>query len=321
MFTRRLNLIGQALAICAILTCGAATASAQTRSELTTRGQNVAAQGQLSDLKPASILFYNKYTSNPSSPQSHDTQINITNTNPNQPIAVHMFMVDGGTCSIADFYLNLTQNQTATFLASDFDPGVTGYIVAVAVAGGTPTQFNWLIGDEYIRESDGKLANLQAYPVAKLSPGSVSSTTEGTATMVFDGVEYDQLPSMVGVSSFSSQVSHSTTLNIYSPMTNLQIGNPVSNNVFTLVYDDRENVFSTSVRFQCYGQIPLSSLRVTGGNVNQIVPMGHTGWIRLNGVSRPLLGATLQRGPVFNGGHNLHPIVYLATYSILIPAF
>lgn len=321
----RLNGFGRAVAVCALVVCAAVAVAAQTRGELGTREVGIGAQtqsvSQLSDLKPASILFFNKYTSNPSNPQSQDTQINITNTNPNQAVAVHLFMVDGSTCSIADFYLNLTRNQTASFLASDFDPGVTGYIVAVAVAGGTPIQFNWLIGDEFIRESDGKVANLQAYSVAKNSPGGVPTTGEATATLVFDGVDYDQLPSMVGVSSFNSQTNHTTTLNIYSPMTNLQIGNPVSTNVFTLVYDDRENVFSTSVVFQCYGQIALSSLRITGGNINQIVPAGHTGWIRLNAVARPLFGAVLQRGPVFNGGRNLNPIVYLATYSILVPAF
>jgi hypothetical protein len=278
------------------------------------------AQPSTNNQRPASVLFYNKYISSASNPQLQDTQINITNTNPNDPIAVHMFLVDGGTCSIADFYLNLTPNQTASFLTSDFDPGIVGYIVAVASSGG-PTQFNWLVGDEYIREEDGKVANLQAYGVTKLTPGGVSSVLEGRARMTFDGVEYDQLPASVAVSSFNSQVTHSTTLNIYSPMSNLQTGNPVSNNIFTIVFNDSEDPFSTSVRFQCYGVIPLSTLRVTGGNVNVIVPAGRTGWIRLNGATRPLLGATIQRGPVFNGGHNLFPITYLPTYTIDVPNF
>lgn len=307
MLDRRIRRFAQAALVFGLLTICPALGQAQ--------------GSQLSDQKLASILFFNKYTSNASNPQLQDTQINITNTNANLAITLHMFMVDGSSCSVADFFLSLTPNQTASFLASDFDPGVTGYIVAVAVSGGSPTQFNWLVGNEYIREEDGKLANLQAVGVAKLSPGDVAPGLEGTATLVFDDVEYDRLPSMVAASSFNSQTTHSTTLNIYSPMSNLMIGNPVSNNIFTLVYDDRENAFSTSIRFQCYGQIPLSTLRVTGGNINQVVQAGHTGWLRLNGVNRPLLGAILQRGPVFNGGHNLQGIAYLQTYSILVPAF
>jgi len=41
---------------------------------------------------------------------------------------VHLFFVDGATCSIADSLVCLTPNQTASFLASDIDPGTTGYI-------------------------------------------------------------------------------------------------------------------------------------------------------------------------------------------------
>jgi hypothetical protein len=277
-------------------------------------------QSSLSDLKPSSVLFFNKYTSNPSSPQLQDTQINVTNVNPNEGISVHMFMVDGSTCSIADFYLGLSENQTASFLASDFDPGIQGYIVGIATAGG-PTQFNYLIGDEFIREQDGKLANLQAVGFAKISPGNVVGNGEGTAVLLFDGIEYDQFPVVLGASSFNSQVTHSTNLALYSPMSNLMVGNPTNTTVFTLIYDDNENPFSTTVRVPCYIQTPLLNFRITGGNVNTIVPVGRTGWIRLNAINRPLLGAILTRGPVFNGGHNLHPIVYLNSFAITVPDF
>lgn len=278
------------------------------------------AQSSLSDLKPSSVLFFNKYVSNPSAPQQQDTQINVTNVNPDQGINIHMFMVDGSTCSIADFYLGLSQNQTASFLASDFDPGVQGYIVGVAVSGG-PTQFNYLIGDELIREFDGKVANLQAVGFSKITPGDVIPNGDGTATLLFNGVEYDQFPVVLGASSFNSQVTHSTNIALYSPMSNLMVGNPTSTTVFTLVFDDNEVPHSTNIRVPCYLQAPLSSLRVTGGSINAIVPAGATGWLKLNAISRPLLGAILTRGPVFNGGHNLHPITYLATYAITVPAF
>jgi hypothetical protein len=280
-----------------------------------------AAMAQINDLEPSSVLFFNRYLSNPSAPQLQDTQINITNVNPNEGVNIHMFMVDGSTCSIADFYLGLSQNQTGSFLASDFDPGTQGYIVGVAVSGGSPIQFNYLIGDEQIREDDGKVANLQAVGVLKISPGSVSPNGDVTATLFFDGVDYGRLPVVVGVSSFNSQVTHTSILAVYSPMDNLMIGNPTSTSVFTLVYDDNETPHSTNIRVPCYLRTLLSSLRLTGGSINTIVPAGATGWIRMNAVSRPLLGAILTKGPVFNGGHNLHPISYLNSYAIRIPAF
>jgi hypothetical protein len=271
-------------------------------------------------MAPASVLFFNKYTSSPTSPQLQDTQINITNTNQNEGISLHMFLVDGSTCSVADFFLSLTPNQTFGFLVSEFDPGIQGYIVAVAAAGGTPSQFNYLIGDEFIREADGKLANLQAVGVMKLSPGDVIPN-DGIASLIFNNVEYGRLPSVLGASSFNSQVTHSTNLAIYSPSANLITGASVATTIFTLVYDDAENVHSTSIRVVCYIQTPLTSLRIAGGSINQIVPAGHTGWLRLNATTRPILGAILTRGPVFNGGHNLHALVLLPTYTINVPAF
>lgn len=274
----------------------------------------------LSDMKPGSVLFFNRYTSNPGNPQQNDTQINITNTHQRDFASIHLFLVDGATCSVADSFINLTPNQTASFLVSDFDPGVTGYMVAVAVDGG-PTKFNYLIGDEYIRESDGRQANLAAVAIAKHSYGS-GEDEDGVATLHFDGKEYDQLPNVVALSSFNSQVTDNTEVYIYSPAANLATGAASgTTTVFTLVYDDVENVFSTTIRFECYGTIRLSSLRVLGGGLNRIVPAGRTGWIRFNGSGKPLLGASIQRGPVFMGGHNLHALTLLSNYSISIPSF
>ena len=281
----------------------------------------VQAQGSgISDVKPGSILFFNKYTSNPSTPQLQDTQINITNVNTDSGINIHMFFVDGSTCSVSDFFLGLSENQTASFLASDYDPGVQGYIVGVAVAGG-PTQFNYLIGDLLIRELDGKLANLAAVGVEKLSPGSEPDLGNGTAALIFDGTMYDRLPVVAAASSFNSQVTHSTNLALYSPTANLMIGGPNNITVFTLVFDDSENPFSTTIRVPCFTQFPLISLRVAGGSINNVVPVGATGWIKLNAINRPLLGAILTRGPVFNGGHNLHGIAFLPIYTIVVPNF
>lgn len=275
----------------------------------------------LSDQKPGSVLFFNRYTSSPSNPQVSDTQINITNTSQNSSVDVHLFFVDGSSCAPADAFLSLTPNQTASFLLSDLDPGIQGYLVAVASTGFSPIQFNFLIGDEQLRESDGRLANLAAVSVAKRSPGGVEPNGDGTAFLIFDGVEYDRLPAVVAISNFNTQVIDSTNLIIYSPSANLLSGNVVSTNVFTIVYDDAETPFSTSFRIQCIGYLPLTSLRILNGGLNKIVPIGRTGWVRMSGGGRPLLGAVLNKGPVFNGGHNLHHLSLLPTYTIAVPSF
>src|SRR5262245_37812750 len=79
---------------------------------------------EASDLKPGAALFYNIYTSSPTNPNNRNTRINITNISTIDSAIVHIFFVDGTTCSVADSFICLTQNQTASFLASDIDPGV-----------------------------------------------------------------------------------------------------------------------------------------------------------------------------------------------------
>ncbi len=136
------------------------------------------------------IIIYNFYTSSATNPVAEDTLIAITNISEQASVFVHLFFVDGDTCSVADSYICLTRSQTTKFLASDVDPGVSGYLIAVAVdrdgvplASGlssfsgapltaargeaveaepvaTPTPS--LIGDELVKLSSGSAGNLTA---------------------------------------------------------------------------------------------------------------------------------------------------------------
>src|SRR5262249_16031475 len=109
------------------------------------------ATSEVSDQKAGSLLFYNYYRSGAAG-NAQNSRINITNTNGFSDVFVHLFFVDGSNCSVADSFTCLTSNQTSSFLASDVDPGVSGYIVAIAVDGveGLPALFNFLIGDEFV---------------------------------------------------------------------------------------------------------------------------------------------------------------------------
>ncbi|MBK6798117.1 MAG: hypothetical protein IPG76_15425 [Acidobacteria bacterium] len=71
----------------------------------------------------------------------------MTNVSATESVSVHIFAVDGSSCSVLDYFICLTPNQTWTYLASDFDPGNGGYIMAVAVENqtGLPGAFNCLI--------------------------------------------------------------------------------------------------------------------------------------------------------------------------------
>jgi hypothetical protein len=269
------------------------------------------------DLKPGSVLFFHRYTSDGAQPDRENTQINLTNVHTTQSVTLHLFAVEGSSCTVADSFLSLTPNQTVQFLASDFDPGVQGYLVAVAYSGYGPRQFNYLLGTAYVWQADGKQADLPALAVPKLNT-VVHSGYDGSANLIFDGVNYGRLPNSVALSSFNSQVTDQTCLYLYSP-SNLIIGNNSSFSVFTLMYNDRETANSTSFSVRCYTEVRLSSLRVLG-TVNGFIPAGSTGWLRMS-ASRPLLGASLSKNERFAGGRNLSCLGLLPSWTMVIPNY
>ncbi|HMX29003.1 MAG TPA: putative Ig domain-containing protein, partial [Blastocatellia bacterium] len=196
------NSVPGSVTACATLNCPAAGpgALAQTR-------------WPLSDGKPGSVLVYNVYTSS-SNPNQQNTRLNLTNTNPALPANVHLFFVDGASCSVADSFICLTPNQTTSFLASDFDPGTSGYVVAVAVDNsGCPLNFNYLVGDEFVKFASGHAANLSAQAVAAIAGGlPACDANASTATLNFDGVSYGVLPHVLATDNLPSRADGNDTL-------------------------------------------------------------------------------------------------------------
>ncbi len=150
-------------------------------------------RSQVSDQKKGSILVYNLYSSASTGGSNNNTRISITNTSASLGAAVHLFFVDGSSCSVADSFVCLTPNQTATFLASDVDPGVVGYILAVASnLDGDPVAFDHLIGDEFVKLDTGHQANLGAEAISvsilPLLVFPVEGTNGALVRLEFDGV-------------------------------------------------------------------------------------------------------------------------------------
>ncbi|HZS10307.1 MAG TPA: hypothetical protein VFD58_36095 [Blastocatellia bacterium] len=267
------------------------------------------------DIKTGSVLFFNHYTSNPFNPAAEDTQLNITNTHPSSSVVLHIFAVDPTTCQVADSFAFLTANQTAQFFASDFDPGTRGYLFVVAFSGDSPRNFNFLTGTAYIHRADGKMADLPAVAVSRRG-GAVVDNGDGSISLPFDGVTYDRLPGTVALSNFNSQVTDSTTMYLYSPR-NFFTGDASTISVFTLVFNELERAVSTSFSIRCYSEIQLSSLRVLF-TLNGFIPAGQVGWLKMS-AGRPLMGASLSRGPNFSGGRNLTILSLFPSWSIIIP--
>ena len=290
---------------------------------------------EANDQKAGSILYYNIYTSGATSGNAQNTRISITNTSSASFSFVHLFFV-ADTCQVADSYICLTPNQTASFLASDVDPGVTGYLVAIAVNGdGLPTNFNFLAGDEYVKFATGHAANLGAVAYSKINAENVVSTDGSLAAIFFDGLNlagsYNRAPRVVAIDSIPSRADGNDTLVILNRVGgNLATGAATLSSIFGLLYDDSESVFSFSVAGGCQLRGSLSNtFPRTTPRFETVIPAGRTGWAKMwTGGDTAISGAVITTNPnaaassgAFNGGHNLHTLTVTATANLVIPVF
>ncbi len=300
------------------------------------------ASSSVNDQKAGSILVYNAYTSGITSFLAQNSRISITNTNDFVPVSIHLFFVDGVSCSVADSYACLTQNQTISFLASDLDPGITGYLVVVAVdSKGCPVNHNYLIGDSFTKFASGHSGNLAAVAVAAqftVFTGCNASST--TAALVFDAFgtpnSYNFLPRTVAVDAILDRATGNDMLLILNRIGgNLGTGIGGLGSLVGLLYDDGENAFSfTFSNGSCQFRSSLSNnFPRTAPRFETIITAGRTGWIKLyaDNSTFGLLGATFNHNPnstalatAFNGSHNLHVITLNnsgSAVSFTIPIF
>ncbi|MFM8393888.1 MAG: hypothetical protein ACKOB4_08195 [Acidobacteriota bacterium] len=274
-----------------------------------------------SDIKPGSVLFFNRFTSNPVNQMLGDTQINLTNLNQSKAIDLHFYLIDGSSCSVADFGSSLNASQTISFLMSDFDPGIFGYMIVVAEDAGLPTQHNWLTGIAQVREFDGRQGILSAISLGKLTAGPIAPDLDGQYRLKFNGAIYEKLPQVLAVPSFDSQVTTTSFLYIYSPSPNIYTGDTNTVTLSTLLYNDASQSLSGSFSLTCYRQDSFMTIFNRGGGINNRVPAGRTGWIRMASSSAPILGSVISRNSVFQGGYNLPAVSLYGSFEILVPNF
>jgi hypothetical protein len=292
-----------------------------------------------------SVLVYNLYTSGAGDDPAQNTRISITNTNETTGVAVHLFLVDGITGLVTDAYLCLAALQTAAFLASDVDPGVTGYVMAFATdLNGFPIAFDWLIGDEYVKLQSGYQANLSVEAISVVSQPSVFVSEDRTlATLRFDGVGYERLPRVLVVDSAGAIPDGNTTMLVVN-----HIGGSIATRVSRagsfsgLLYDDAESAstFSFSTLNACQlREIFSNSFPRFLGSVPVLRDAGRTGWVKIwattptdnaglpggsTNDARAIFGAVLRRNSqvtpgAFSGGHNLHKLSLNPISFIQIP--
>lgn len=281
-----------------------------------------------SDQKPGSVLFYNIYTSSVDS-NRQNTRISLTNIEPSRSAFVHIFFVDGASCSVADAFICLTANQTVSFVASDLDPGTTGYIVAVAVdRNGCPINFNYLIGDEYVKFASGHAANLGAESIPAVA-GGFTACSGAFLDLRFDGINYAPVPRVLALDNIGSRADGNDTLIIINRVGgDLLTTADTLRNIFGVMYDDAENLFSFSVdpRACQYRVNAGAAFPRTTPRFDQAVPAGRTAWFRFYSTfDQGMFGAAINFNnfasspSAFNQGHNLHKLSFTTSATYTIP--
>lgn len=284
--------------------------------------------------RSGSVLIFNVYTSS-TNMNVENTRISLTNVETSRPAYVHLFFVDGATCGVTDAFLCLTVGQTTSFLASDIDPNVTGYILAVAVdQQGCPVNFNYLIGEEYVKFASGHAANLSAEAVTAV--GALPVCGAGlTATLVFDGVQFSTLAHVLALDSVASRSDGNDTLLLLN-----RIGGNLASSAATLgmlsgiLFDDQEMgvTFSLATGACQFRAVLSNSTLRTNPRIDTLIPAGRTGWLKLwiDGSSAQgsaaMTGAAINfnlnvRASVkaFNQGHNLQALTLTNTASLTVP--
>jgi hypothetical protein len=292
------------------------------------------ASSEASDQKAGSILFYNIYTSSTATPGLQNTKMTLTNTSTSAGATVHLFFVDGTTCSVADRYLCLSENQTAVILASEQDPGTTGYMLALATDfDGLPVEHNYLIGDEYVKFDTGHFASFGADAYCKLTATNVVSTDGSLAALFFDGLilagSYNRTPRVVAVDNIGDRASGNDTVFILNRLGgNLGVGAATLGTLFGLLFDDAEQPHSFTFSGSCQFRRTLNDdFPKTVPRFTQVIPAGQSGWMKVFSQSDiGISGVVINRNAAnaanaFNEGHTLHVLRLSAAANYVIPVF
>lgn len=301
----------------------------------------------VSDQKAGSVLVFPYYNSTVSGglANTNDTLITITNVSNGAPFTngvqafqyLHLFFIDGSNCSPADTYACLTPNGSIQILASVYDPNIKGYLIAIAVnANGVPIDANNFIGNAFVRnDTDSIIGNYGAEAFVKITGGAVT-TTNGNATLSFDGTDYESAPTQFSVQlqalTSSALAPYTSDQSIILASVSGDLGsklNVTGPSGMGVIYKDDETPasFTSRVTAACLLDMAVNNtnFRVVPGSLTSFLS-GHYGYVKMN-VSSPAVGLIISKhgiagSPVnrFSGIRTLHKTT-VGTATITAPVF
>ncbi|MFN7927197.1 MAG: hypothetical protein U0Y68_04495 [Blastocatellia bacterium] len=248
----------------------------------------------ISDQKAGSVLIFNYYGSNAANPNGEDTEIHITNTNPQKAGTMALLFIDGKSGAVADNQVCLAPNQTVNFRMSNADPDIKGYIIAVSVdaSTGLPNYFNQFIGSASSLLASGHTASLNAEAISALMQSPASSSSEQGATLKFDEVHYNKVPGMLALDNLPAIADGNQTMVLVNQIGGSLPGNRKMDNLGGLtgiVYDAAAKPYAWQVgnintpQFQ---KVITADFPLTTPLINVVIPAQSSGWMRLWPTSR-----------------------------------
>jgi len=281
------------------------------------------------DLKAGSALLYHRFATG----IYGDSRISVTNTNATQRARLRVFFTGLADQTLTkDTIISLLANQTMTIDPAGFAPNQKGWVFAIAIDGrGLPTDFNFLIGSGQTREQDGASAGYNALAIAKNSPGVAPRNSDDlTSDIVFNGAQYDRLPSTVALAALASQADNTTTVGYARPPASLLDPVNTRGSVTATVYDDLP-ASRTATIAGIETKIGTVRPNVLASPITNSILRGRRGWLKLL-LSAPVIPWTIntpnapfvaQPGtPNWTGGFNGGSTFYIltATDSYLLKA-
>ena len=283
---------------------------------------------RVSDQKAGSVIVFPYYTSTIGG--GSDTRMTISNISSaassvaNQAY-VHLFFIDGTSCQASDLFLCLTPNASFSFKASEYDPGNTGYLIAVAVDNqGLPTRNNVLIGNAFVN-TPTLADNYGAESFwANAFAAGLYTQSGSTATLYFDHTGYDAVPKQFAVeiqSPLEAAAQQVITAGLSGDLTTSSIGGAAQ--IGTGQAFNEKEVFGSFNSWllgtcQAKGTISTATPRVPNG-LGNLIKMGQAGYLKFNvGGAVGLL--LTPRGGAWTGIRTLHKTQTVAT-TLTIPIF
>jgi hypothetical protein len=273
--------------------------------------------------RAGAVLVYPLYASRASAPALENTRFSITNASGAREVVVHLYFVAGDGAGTADAFIHLTPNQTQAFLATDLDPHVSGFLIAVAVDAqtGCPVKFNHLIGDARVKLASGHAAGLGAIAFAAIADNpSACAPGAMTTELRFDGEHYSAAARVLASSHLASPAWPSSLLVIDRLGGDLATGGAAIGRVTGTLFDDLER--SASFTFHAgVRQLRVmlsSSFPRTAPRTIELIPAERAGWLKLWAADdAALVGALLRREEA--AGRLLHHLALTPTAVLTVP--